>query len=414
MSVLRKIFGASRHFTIIKPNFDFSSEVNSDFDTYSGIIATQLTCQKVLAEQLSKLPLEVYKSSEKEGKLKYKDHYLYRLLHNKPNEYQTQTLFFQTLEKHRNHYGNAFAKINRGGDGAARSLEIIHPAEIKAYKIKNGKLFFYRVDENGKETTINNDNILHFRFLSEDGIFGINPIEALYSELNNIWHGKTTLNNSYRNNLNIDKVIESTISNYNSTTAKTSIEELRKEYSGSFNSKKTPVLPAGFKVTPIQSSSIQDAEILQSLEMSKRDIAALYGVPLNLIGLDGGSYASIEQNSLNFKVNTLQPIARMYRQELESKLLMYNELDEGISIEFNLSAIVETDMTTRINYLKTLSGMGVISANDVARMEGFNTYENGDLHFIQSQNIPIEDYEKYAKIMQSANQNNTIENDTQE
>jgi HK97 family phage portal protein len=413
MGLISNLFKASKHFTIITPDYQFKDTVNADFDPESNHIATLLTCEKILAEQLSKLPLEVYQSSKEKGKVKQKAHDLYRLLHNSPNDWQTSTLFFQQLERWRNHYGNSFAKIWRDGAGRVVSLELIHPKEIKGYKIVNGKLFFYREwKEDGKEKneTLNNDQVLHFRFISEDGLFGMNPVKLLLSELNNIHQGKSTLNNAYKNNLNIDKYIKSSVSNFGSKSGKETIDGFKSEYSGTVNTKKTPVLPAGFEIATIQGTSIQDAQILQSINFSKADIYEMYGLPVP----DRKSYNSMEQETLNLKTNTLQPIARMYRQELEKKLLTDKDLEQDNSIEFNLNAVVEVDMKTRTEHLKTLHGSGVISSNAWAKIEGHETYAGGDLHFIQSQNIPVEEYEKYAKANQNKPVNTNSDNNDQE
>lgn len=407
MGLLSNLFSASKYFTIIKPDFNFDDKINSDFDPDTGLLTAQITCEKINAEQLSKLPLGTFKSDDKKGKLKDKAHRYYDLLHSNPNNFQTSTLFVQQLERWRGHYGNSFAKIHPDGNGFADRFELVHPKQMKGYKITNGKLFFYREwEENGKRRseTLNNDQVLHFRGISEDGIFGLNPTYLLLAELENIHQGKTTLNNAYKNNLNVDKFFETTIQNFDSKTAKANISEVRKEYTGSVNTGKVPFLPAGFKLTPIQKSSFQDAQVLESIGFNKRDVAAFYGTPLHLLGIDGQSYNSIEQQTINFKTNTLQPIARMYRQEFEKKLLTPDDIANGVSIEFNLNAVVEVDMKTRTEYFKAHKAMGNISSNAIAKIEGFETYEGGDLHFIQSQNIPVEEYEKYAKAAQSNKQ----------
>ena len=389
----------AKYVTVIHPNFDFSSDVNRSFNIDNDLIASVFTCEKILAETLSKLPLEIYQSNEDLGKIKQKNHSLYRILHNYPNQYSTSTSFFSTLEKHRNHYGNAFAKIIRNRVGKVQSLEIVHPKYITGYKLHKGNLYFY-FDDGENQEVINNENILHFKFLSEDGLFGLNPLQVLYSELDNIFQGKTVLNKAYRNNMNTERVIETPSLNMNTANAKASLDELRKEHSGAANTGKTPVLPAGFKMISLPKVSMQDAQILESINYSKKDIAALYGVPNSMLGMDGQSYNSIEQMTLNFKTNTLQYIARIYRQELERKLLSDAELNQGITIEFNLSALVETDMKTRIEYLSKLFQMGVLPQNEIARIEGFPTIEGGDYTWMQSQYVPIQKYETYAKVNQ--------------
>lgn len=398
MGLLSSLFSATKHFTIVKPDgFSFNDHVNAAFDPDSTITSL-VTVQKILAEYLAKLPLEIYQSSQEAGKLKNKKHRLYRLLHNSPNSYQTSTNFFRQLEFWRNKYGNAWAKIHRSRGGLAEYLEQIHPREMAGYSIKNNELYWLRIKEDGTKETLNNMDVLHFPFISDGGVMGLNPVQILLRELDNIYQGKTTLNHAYRNNLNIEKYFKTGITNFQAKGVKDSIEEIKKEYSGSFSAKKAPFLPAGFELVTVPPGNIQDAQILESLKFSKADIYELFGVPLP----ERKSYNSIEQESLNFKTNTLQPIARMYRQELEKKLLTDEEIGADVSIEFNLNAMVEADMTTRGTYLKTLHGMGVISSNTVAKMEGFDTYEGGELHFIQSQNIPIEQYEKYAKAGQAS------------
>jgi HK97 family phage portal protein len=403
MGLISNLFKASKHFTIIKPDFDLMDRINDDFNVDSDLLTVQLTCEKYNADQIAKLPVEVYRSDNEQGKIKDKAHRLYEPLHNSPNSYQTSTLFFQQIERWRGHYGNAWAKIHTNKSGYAESFELFHPTQIKGYKFVNGKLLWYREwEESGraKKEILNNDMVLHFRWPSEDGVLGINPTHLLIHELQNIYQGKTTLNNAYKNNLNIDKYIQSDIANFKGKQAEESINELRKAYSGAQNSRKTPVLPPGFKIATVQGASIQDGQVLQSIGFSKADIHELYGVPVP----EKKSYNSIEQETINYKTNTLQPIARMYRQELEKKLLFPQDIEQGISIEFNLNAVVEVDLKTRSEYLKAMHHMGVISSNTIAKMEGFETYEGGDKHYIQSQYIPVEEYEKFAK----ANQNKPV------
>jgi HK97 family phage portal protein len=376
---------------------------NRSFNKDTDLVTTAITCEKILAETLSKLPIEIYRTDPEQGKVKYKEHYLYRLIHNYPNSYSTSTSFFTALEKNRNHYGNSFARIIRDkATGKIEALEHLSPKYITAYKLHNGELYFY-YDDGDKKEAIANSGVLHFKFLSEDSLFGMNPLAILNFELDNIFQGKTTLNKSYRNNLNIDKVIESNIANFNSPQAKQAVEDLKAEYSGSANTKKTPVLPAGFKLIAAPTSSIQDAQILESINFSKRDIAALYGVPGYMIGMEG-SNISIEQMGLNFKVNTIQYIAKLYRQELERKLLTEKDLIEGVSIEFNTDALVEVDYTTKVTGVISQKKAGLMTPNEANRILGNKTFEQGDYHFVQMQDaVPLEKLEEFLPLLMAKN-----------
>lgn len=381
MGILTKFFNNT---VIIKPEFGFNDNVNRSFDINNDTLSTILTCEKILSESLAKMPLEVYKNDEVAGRIKDKQHPLYNILKKYPNNYTTSTTFFATLEKFRNHYGNAYAKINRDGAGAVVNLQVIHPTLVTGYKVMNGELFFLIEDK-----AVKNDDILHFKFTSDDGgIIGLNPIKALNSEVENIFQGKLTLNNAYRNNLNIDKYISSDTANFNTTNAKQSIDKMKEEYAGSVNNKKTPVLPAGFKILAAPTSSIQDAQILDSMNFAKQEIAALYGVPTFMLSMEGSSL-SIEQMGLQFKTNTLMYITKMYRQELERKLLDIN--DEVHTIEFNTDSLVEIDYNTKVQGTIAQKNAGLLSPNDANRILGNKTFENGDYHYTQMQSsFPLE------------------------
>ena len=416
MSIFGNLFrNAVKYVTVISPTSLYNPlDQNEDFDYNSDIISTILTCEKILAETLSKLPLEIYKTNDQEGKIKYIDHNLYRKLHNYPSSFLTSTTFFSTLERHRNHYGNAFAKINRNANGTVDNLEILQPEYFQGYHLENGKLFFYFSGIEMKEDlTINNDDVLHFKFLSHDGILGLNPLLSLDKELQNIWQGRQALNHQYKNNLSSERFIETT-QNTNSKSGKDSIDELKKAYSGSVNNGKVPVLPTGFTIKSLPSVSIQDSRILESMNYSKKDIAALFGIPTDMLNIEQGSYSSVEANSINFRSNTFQYIAKVYKQELERKLLTEKELLEGVSIEFNINALIETDTNTRINYYKNLFQMGAISQNTINKLEGFETIKNGDYTWLQSQNIPVQEYDTFAKVMQGQDIKTKTELDDEE
>ena len=170
------------------------------------------------------------------------------------------------------------------------------------------------------------------------------------------------------------------------------VEQLQRDYSGSDNAGKMIPLPPNTEIQELQ-LSILDQMILDLMKLSDNKISSLYGVPPHLVGnYEASKFNNVEQLSLNFKSNTASAIARMYRQEFEFKLLTTKERTDGASIEYNLMGLVETDHKTRIEGIKTMVNLGVLSPNDAARLEGFKTFEGGDLHFIQTNMQAIEQY----------------------
>src|SRR5690606_29173458 len=69
--------------------------------------ATVYACIKILSEAVAKLPLKVYRETDR-GIVKASDHPLYPLLKNRPNPYMTASDMFRAVEAQRNIYGNAY------------------------------------------------------------------------------------------------------------------------------------------------------------------------------------------------------------------------------------------------------------------------------------------------------------------
>lgn len=384
---------------VIRPFLPGGGRFNEDA---ADRIATVYTCIKILSETISRLPVGVYLDDPSRGKLKDKDHYLYPILHYNPNNYTTSNAFFCALEVWRNLRGNSYARINRlGNTGRVDSLELISPDRIAGYNLVNNNLFYkiYRK----KSTTwdeVPAMDVLHFRMTTKDGIEGINPIEALRLNLATTWEAMGTIEEFYKNNAVNPKAIKSTVSGANQTAMLKALEVLKRDYQGARGAGAILPLPPNTEIQELQMNAI-DAVFLQMIEFNDNKIAALYGIPAHLVGNQTTSkYNNIEQTQLAYKTNTISAIARMYRQELEYKLLTTQERENGKSIEFNLMSLVETDHRDRLEGYRILANIGAITPNKIALLEGLETYEGGDHHYIQTNMMSVENYNKKNKTEQ--------------
>jgi HK97 family phage portal protein len=353
-------------------------------------ISTVYTCIKTLADTLSRLPLNVYIENDM-GRVVDKEDYRYPLVHFNPNNYTSSQTFFAALEYYRNLKGNSFARIYRSKNGKILSLEIIPPSSIVAYQVENNELYYKYKDENDKEIVINASEMLHFRSLTKDGIWGINPIEALRLNISTTFQGMNTIDNFYKNNISSPKFIKSIVNSATNTKAMAeAVTDLKSKFAGSYNAGQLITLPPNTEISEL-SLNMADAMFIDTIKFNTTQIAALYGVPPHMVGiLEATKFNNVEMMMLDFKATTLTAIARMYRQELEFKLLTTEERLNGKSIEWNLMALVEADSTTRIENIRKLANLGAISPNDVAKLEGYPTYKGGDYHYIPGNYLPAE------------------------
>lgn len=399
------LFGRTDHLIEIL----LAANVNAKFDISKAEgLSTVYTCVKILSDTISRLPVGVYQASDK-GRTKEVDHYLYDLIHYNPNSYTNSQTFFSALETIRNLRGNSFALIHRNsGTGKIIGLELLNNevglntyvnhgninSSVKGYSLVNGELF-YKVElcEGNKReiADIPSNDILHFRGLTKNGIWGLNPIEALRLNLSITHQSLTTVDSLYTNKAMAPQALSSKISGANQKAMLEAQENFAKKNSGPTAAGKMLVLPPNTELQNL-SMSMADAEFITTVKFNANQIAALYGVPAFMIGNhEASKYSNIEQTQISFKVNTVSPITRMYRQEMEFKLLTTAERKLGKSIEFNMMAMVETDSKTRFEGYKVLSSIGAISPNKIAALEGLETFKGGDLHYVQTQQlVPLE------------------------
>ena len=355
-------------------------------------VSVATTCVKVLAETMAAMPLHVYKQDSKQGKVKDYKHPIYDLLHTQPNPYTTSNSFFQTLEYHRNFTGNAFALIHRDNNtGKVEGLEIIDPSRVRGYKVRNNELY-YKIavgdvrTQDADTKSINAANILHFKMMSKDGIWGINPIKVLKMNMGITYKGLGSIDKFYENNALSPKALKSAIgSNANAVRSKEAMDKFNREYSGVNNSGKWINLPPNTDIVDL-SISFADAQIIESLKFNSQQIAALFGVPVYMATGDytQSKYNNIEQSGLAFKVNTITPIARMYRAELEAKLFTSKDKKANKEIGFNMNSLIEPDTKTKTDYYRAMTNIGAMSPHTVAMLESLPVDDSQDILLAQT------------------------------
>ena len=359
-------------------------------------VSAAVTCIKVLGDTISRLPINVYQSTNA-GNLIDKKDYRYDLLHFSPNGIISSQSFFAALEYNRNLRGNSFARIYRNREtGKVNKLELIPSNLVGGYKIVRGQLYYIlyqkKKDNKTKEVVVNAHDILHFKMITKNGIWGINPIEVQRLNLSTIWKGKQTVDHYYENNAFSPKVLQSKIPDAQYLPAfEEAMVGFKDTNVGPVNAGNIIKLPPFTEIQELNLDPI-DAKFIESMKFDTTQIAAFYGVPPDMVGVyEYSKYNNVEQAQLNFKANTISAIARMYRQELEMKLLSVNERINGKSIEFVVQALIETDIKTKTEYYTKMFNMGVMTQNQIGLLEGLPTFEDGDKHYMSSQVTSIED-----------------------
>jgi HK97 family phage portal protein len=118
------------------------------------------------------------------------------------------------------------------------------------------------------------------------------------------------------------------------------------------------IIPANLmKVEQVKPLSLTDLAIKDGVEIDKKTVASLLGVPGYMVGV--GSYSSNEYN--NFVRSVLIPLCKILEQELTKKLLYSDDR----YFKFNTLRLYDYDMQTLSNIGRNMHSDGLMTGNEV-------------------------------------------------
>ena len=173
--------------------------------------------------------------------------------------------------------------------------------------------------------------------------------------------------------------------------------EWEKVHAGPSNSHRLAILDLGLKYTPIAATNA-DAQFIESKEVSIRDIARYFGVPLYKLQEGKQAYGSNEQNSIEYVVGTLHPIVTQYEEEMTWKLLLESQVDAGLEIRINMMAELRGDTSARKDWYKAMNEIGVFSVNDIEELEDRPAVPGGDARKASVNYVPLEDWPELSRL----------------
>lgn len=143
------------------------------------------------------------------------------------------------------------------------------------------------------------------------------------------------------------------------------------------------VLPAEqFDVQQIKPLTLNDLAISNNVEIDKRTVASVMGVPPFLLGV--GEYNKDAWNS--FVQNTIRPITIAIQQELTKKLIR----SPNMYLKFNVRSLMDWDIKTIYDVYGGMSDKGLATGNEVRELIGMAPLEGLDELRILENYIPLD------------------------
>ncbi|HAT4071048.1 phage portal protein [Clostridium perfringens] len=351
---------------------------------------TVYICTKIRAESIGKLSLKVYKEREE-----YKEHELYYLLKYKPNPLMNSINFWKCIEAQRTLKGNAYAYIERNKKGKVTGIYPIDSDNVtKVIDDSNflsslSKVWYIVIDNKGIKHKLYSDEILHFiGDITLDGLIGIAPLEYLKCTVENGRATQEFVNKFFKNGLSTKGVIQY-VGDLDEKAKRTFRKEFESMSNGLENAHSVSLLPLGYQFQPL-SLSMADAQFLENSKLTKREIAAAFGMKsYHLNDLERATFNNLTEQQKDFYITTLQPSLTNYEQEMQDKLFSQYETLKDVRVEFNVDTILRSDIKTRYESYRIGIQSGFLSPNEVRKKENLPAKEGGDELLANGNMIPI-------------------------
>lgn len=160
-------------------------------------------------------------------------------------------------------------------------------------------------------------------------------------------------------------------------------QKLLESYVKSANVGEPWMIPAEqFSVEQVKPLSLADLAINDSVELDKRTVASILGIPPFVLGV--GEYDKDAWN--NFVQNTIRPIAMGITQEMTKKLIV----NPKWYLRFNTLSLMDWDLNTIYTVFGGLKKEGVVTGNEVRDRLGLEPLEGLDELTILENYLPVD------------------------
>jgi len=234
-----------------------------------------------------------------------------------PSRYMTRITFIQAIVRTLLTWGNC-AVYPRYKDGLLDDLQIL-PGQSVSYLPDQGN--GYIIQYQGR--TIRPDEVLHFVLNPDldEPWRGTGYTVSLRDAVDGLRQGESTKNALMRSPApSIIVKVDGLIEEFSSTEGR---RKLRAQYLDSSEKGEPWFIPSeAFSVEQVKPLSITDLAIKDNLELDKRSVAAIFGIPPFMVGV--GQFNKDEYR--NFVNTRVLAVAKIIEQELTKKLLYSEEM----------------------------------------------------------------------------------------
>lgn len=337
-------------------------------------VAAYYSCVKILSEDVSTLPLHIYRRLPNGGKERATDHPLYRALHDQPNPEMTSVNLFETLVANTVAWGNGFAQIRLDRlDRPTGELWPLRPDRMRieredvADRFGRRHLKYCYRQTDGSQTDFREEEILHVRGLSSNGLIGFSPVQVAAGPFLLAKQAERFGISWFTNGSRPGGIVtvKGQLGNEGRQQLKAQIEGL---FMGAGNASRVAVLEEDTSWTTVGTPP-EDAQFLETRKYQRSEIAGMFRVQSHMINdLEKATFSNIEQQSLEHVVYTIRPWLVRIEQEIKRRLIP----EPDYFAEFLVDGLLRGDAYGRAQALQIRRQNGTLTADEWREMENQN------------------------------------------
>lgn len=354
-----------------------------------------LACVRVISETISTLPLLMYERVGSDDRKRANDHPLFDLLRHQPNKDMTAVDFWGLCGVFLLLWGTFYAEIIPGRRGFADQLIPLHTDRVRMQRMENGRLRYLITEQSEpgitgvmpavRQRVILEDQMFRVIGLSLNGKLGLRVMDLAREVVALALAGEGYAARLFSNDARPGGVLEAP-----GKVDDTARDELKESWyaahAGVPNAHKVAVLTGGMKFHEIAHTA-RDSQMVDARKHQAIEVARIFRVQPHKIGiLDRATFSNIEQQALEFVVDTMTPWLTRIQASIRRDLII---APNKFFAEFMINARMWADSEGRAKFFTQMWNIGVLSQNEIRRMENLNSIPGGDTYFVPLNMVPV-------------------------
>jgi HK97 family phage portal protein len=263
--------------------------------------------------------------------------------------------------------GNAYGwVISRDGYGFPTQIEWLNPNNVAPDDRPDVNPGGWLINGRG----VPRNDIVHIPLFAMPGErLGVSPIASFANTLGVALKAQTYADGWF----SAGGFPPGTFQNETQTVDQAQADAIKARLGAAIRTREPLVFGKDWKYTAI-SVPPEEAQFVETMKMTTNQIAAIYGIPPEMIGGESGSsmtYANVEQQQINFVMFTLRPWLVLLESVFSSLL------PDRQYVKFNSDALIRADLKTRWEVNQIRLNVGAANVDEIRVQEDQPPLPNG-------------------------------------